>query len=98
MPWLLALADRGLTDDVAAPTRLRAGMLHAAIDDFARTTARRFHGDDSGTTDDLLARFARDHLCDPVSTRPVSERVVPDDGADAARRTGRLPSTGAARR
>ena len=50
MPWLLALADHGPTGDVAAPTRLRARMLHAAIEDFARSTARRFHGGHSGTT------------------------------------------------
>jgi hypothetical protein len=98
MPWMLALADQGLDGDVAAPTRVRARMLHAAIDDFARATARRFHGGDSGTTAELLARYARDHLCEPPSTRPVGERVVPDDAADAARRTDRLPPTGTAAR
>jgi hypothetical protein len=65
MPWILVLADQGLDGDVAAPTRLRARMLHAA--------------------------YARDRLCDPPSTRPVGERVVPADAADAARGTGRLP-------
>jgi len=95
MPWLLALADEGLTDDVSAPTRLRARMLRAAIDDFARSTAKRFHGGDSGTTAELLEQYARDHLCEPASTRRVGERLLPDDAADAdARRTGRTRSTG----
>ena len=62
MPWLLATAERGLAPDVPAPTRLRAEMLCAAIDDFARTTAERFHGGEAAPTAELLQRYARDHL------------------------------------
>jgi hypothetical protein len=62
MPWLLGMAERGLATDVPAPTRLRAEMLCAAIDDFARTTAERFHGGQAATTAELLERYARDHL------------------------------------
>ena len=99
MPWLLALADQGLAGNVAAPTRLRARMLHAAIDDFASTTARRFHGGHSGTTADLLEHYARHHLCEPASRPRVGERHLPDDEPDAdARRTGRTRSTGTAAR
>ena len=63
MPWLLGMAQRGLADDVSAPTRL-AGMLCAAIDDFARSTAERFHGGVGVPTAVLLERYARDHLRD----------------------------------
>jgi hypothetical protein len=62
MPWLLATAERGLALDVPAPTRLRAEMLCAAIDDFARTTAERFPGGEAAPTAELLERYARDHL------------------------------------
>ena len=62
MPWLLGMAERGLAADVPAPTRLRAEMLCAAIDDFARTTAERFHGGAAAPTAELLERYARDHL------------------------------------
>jgi hypothetical protein len=37
-------------------------MLCAAIDDFARTTAERFHGGEAAPTAELLERYARDHL------------------------------------
>jgi voltage-gated potassium channel Kch len=62
MPWLLDLADAGLDDSLPAGTRLRAQMLRAAIDDFARTTAERFHGRRSSSTAELLAHYAADHL------------------------------------
>jgi hypothetical protein len=63
MPWLLGMAQRGLAADVPVPTRLRAEMLCLAIDDFARTTAERFHtGGVSGPTAELLERYAHDHL------------------------------------
>jgi hypothetical protein len=62
MPWLLELAERGTGDDVPTRTQLRARMLRAAIDDFARTTAGRFRVDGAGaTTAELLAAYARDH-------------------------------------
>lgn len=65
MPWLLEIAERGDTRDVSPATRLQARMLRVAIGDFAATTARRFHGDTSGATTDLLARYAADHLRTP---------------------------------
>jgi ion channel len=67
MPWLLELVDRSVSDRVPAPTRLRARMLRAAIDDFGRTTATRFHGAGAPDTAALLARYARDHLREPVA-------------------------------
>ena len=54
MPWLLGMAERGLAADVPAPTRLRAEMLCAAIDDFARTTSERFQGGATAPTAELL--------------------------------------------
>jgi hypothetical protein len=62
MPWLLRMAKLGLAPDVPASTRLRAEMLCAAIDDFARTTAERFHGGATAPTAELLQHYARDHL------------------------------------
>jgi len=61
MPWLLELADRELGEDVPPRTRLRARMLRAAIDDFARTAAERFHSDVPGTTAERLAAYAAEH-------------------------------------
>jgi hypothetical protein len=62
MPYLLELAERG--DDDANPlgVRLRATLLRESIDDFARTTAARFHGHPSDSTAELLRAYARDHL------------------------------------
>jgi hypothetical protein len=71
MPWLLGMAERGLADDVPAPTRLRAEMLVAAIDDFARTTAERFHGGQAAPTAELLERYAGDHLRAAASPAPL---------------------------
>jgi hypothetical protein len=62
MPPLLRLADAGRAEGVAEPVRLRATMLRDAIDDFARTTAKRFHGSAAETTEELLGDYARDHL------------------------------------
>jgi len=70
MPWLLGLAQRGLEVDVPAPTRLRARMLCAAIDDFAHTTAERFHDGAVAQTADVLALYARDHLQDGARRAP----------------------------
>ena len=78
MPWLLGMAEQGLAADVPAPTRLRAEMLCAAIDDFARTTAERFHGGATAPTGELLQLYARDHL--RADARPaVVERVRAED-------------------
>jgi Ion channel len=62
MPYLLELAERG--DDDANPpgVRLRAILLREAIDDFARSTAARFHGHPSDSTAELLHAYARDHM------------------------------------
>jgi hypothetical protein len=62
MPYMLELAERGRAEDKAFGVRLRATLLREAVDDFARTTATRFHGDDSESTEELLAAFARDHF------------------------------------
>jgi hypothetical protein len=66
LPWLLDLTDRVMETDVAEPTRLRARLLRAAIDDFAHTTGERFHGGGSRTTRELLISYARDHLREPA--------------------------------
>jgi hypothetical protein len=62
MPYLLELAERG--DDDANPpgVRLRTILLREAIDDFARSTAARFHGHSSDSTAELLHAYARDHM------------------------------------
>jgi hypothetical protein len=62
MPPLLRLAEAGCSEDVPEPVRLRATMLRAAIDDFARTTADRFHRSAAEGTHELLDDYARDHL------------------------------------
>ena len=62
MPALLRLADAGRAEGVAEPVRLRATMLRDAIDDFARTTAERFHGSAAEGTEELLDDYAQDHL------------------------------------
>jgi hypothetical protein len=62
MPPLLRLADAGCADGVAEPVQLRATMLRDAIDDFARTTAERFHGSAAEGTRELLDDYAHDHL------------------------------------
>ena len=74
MPWLLGMAERGLAADVPAPTRLRAEMLCAAIDDFARTTSERFQGGATAPTAELLDQYARDHLRD--GARPAAVESV----------------------
>jgi hypothetical protein len=62
MPPLLRLADAGCAEGVPEPVRLRATMLRDAIDDFARTTADRFHRSAAEGTEELLDDYARDHL------------------------------------
>jgi len=56
---------------VPEPTRLRARLLRAAIDDFAHTTAGLFHGGGARTTRDLLTRYAHDHLREPGGGIPT---------------------------
>ena len=76
MPWLLGMAQRGLGADVPAPTRLRAEMLCAAIDDFAHTTAeplpRRRGGADRRPARALRARPP------PDGARSVPPRTTTD--------------------
>jgi hypothetical protein len=62
MPSLLRLAEAGCASGIAEPVRLRATMLRDAIDDFAHTTAVRFHRSAAERTEELLDDYARDHL------------------------------------
>jgi hypothetical protein len=61
MPALLDLAERGCEDSLPDGVRLRATMLHEAIDDFAHTISA-FHGAKGGTTAELLEAYRGDHL------------------------------------
>ena len=63
-PYLLELGRRTSTDDKPDRLRLRADLLLRAVQDLARTSAARFHGDTEGSADDLLRAYARDHLRD----------------------------------
>lgn len=69
MPALLSLAEEGRAREASDAARLRATMLRTAIDDFARTTAIRFHGSRAESTEELLADYARDHLTPTPGTR-----------------------------
>ena len=60
-PYLLALARRGTDPDAPENVRLRAELLAKALDDFAQTTANRFPRTRAGSTDEILAAYARDH-------------------------------------
>ena len=64
MPYLLELAERGCREELPDSLRLRAMLLREAIDDFARTTAARFHGHRSESTQELLEAYGRDHFRD----------------------------------
>jgi hypothetical protein len=61
MPYLQQLAERGCEPSVPLPTRLQSAMLRDAVDDFAVTTASRFHSARSGATAEILRAYARDH-------------------------------------
>jgi Ion channel len=61
MPALLDLAERGVDHSLPARVRLRATMLREAVGDFAEFTARGFHSG-SGTTEQLLDHYRRDHM------------------------------------
>lgn len=63
-PHLLELARRGAEPGRPDRVRLRATMLHEAVDDFARTTAERFHRARGKSTKEALRGYARDHLQD----------------------------------
>lgn len=61
MPKLLDLAHRGLRESLPDRVRLRATMLHEAIDDFAQT-AQSVHRLPGSTTEELLKAYSDDHL------------------------------------
>src|ERR671917_277381 len=65
MPYLLERAERGCREELRDSLRLREMLLREAIDDFARTTAARFHGHRSESTQELLEAYGRDHFRDP---------------------------------
>ena len=69
IPYLLELAERGGREDLPGSVRLRATLLREAIDDFAQTTAHRFHGERSESTPELLEAYARDHFRTPDRER-----------------------------
>lgn len=59
---LLELAEDGTRPGVAMDVRLNAITLRRAIDDFALGVAERFHGQAAGSTRQVLAAYARDHV------------------------------------
>jgi hypothetical protein len=61
-PYLLEIAQRGMSEAQPMTVRFRARLLMQAIDDLARTTAGRFHGSGATTPEELLRGYARDHL------------------------------------
>jgi hypothetical protein len=58
---LRAFAERGLDASLPPHVRLRASMLHQAIDDFAHTV-QGIHRLPGHSTEELLDAYARDHL------------------------------------
>lgn len=64
VPYLLELAHRGTGAEQPQRVRLRASLLQEAIEDLAATTSARFHRDRTGTTEEALQAYARDHLRD----------------------------------
>ena len=83
MPYLLEFADRGTDEEQAFGVRLRATVLREAIDDFAHTTAARFHGHFSDSTAEILAAYARDHFHtdDTRETQPSNAVERAADGS-----------------
>jgi hypothetical protein len=61
MPYLIQLAEHGRDPGAPARVRVRAAVLHDAVDDFAATISTRFHGARSEATAESLAAYARDH-------------------------------------
>jgi hypothetical protein len=60
-PYMLGLGQRGAREDLSGRVRMRAGLLLEAINDLALTSADRFHGENTGSTEAALAAYARDH-------------------------------------
>lgn len=69
MPVLDEIAERGRTDGNPDSVRLRAEMLHEAIEDFGHVVLDRFVLDRHDHVDDAIAGFAHDHRHD--CDRPV---------------------------
>jgi hypothetical protein len=69
VPYLMTLAERGANEEMPERLRLRALLLLEALDDLAATTGRRFLGLTGGSTPDMLAAYARDHLREPETPR-----------------------------
>ena len=74
MPSLLHLAQEGDSADCAPGVRMRARMLHGAIDDFSATIGERFLDLPSASRDKVLAAYARDNLHAPFE--PESSQVL----------------------
>lgn len=62
-PYILELADRATVAGTAEPLRFRARLMRQALDDFAATTAARFHGERAESTPAILHAYGRDHMC-----------------------------------
>lgn len=65
MPVLTEIAERGKAEEHADAVRLRAEMLHEAIEDFADTVVSRFVLHRRHDVTDAIAAFAHDHRHDP---------------------------------
>jgi voltage-gated potassium channel Kch len=65
MPCLLRLAEKGDSEDCAPGVRMRANMLHCAIEDFSATVGSRFLGLQSTSIEKVLKAYARDNLHAP---------------------------------
>ena len=61
-PYLLQVARRGAEGEVSEAGRLRAELLANALDDLAETLRERFPHIRAGSTDDVFAAYAKDHL------------------------------------
>lgn len=65
MPVLTEIAERGTSEEHPDAVRLRAEMLHEAIEEFAGTVVGRFVLHRRHDVSDAIAAFARDHRHDP---------------------------------
>jgi Ion channel len=61
-PYLVQLAESRTDEAAPAAVRLRARLLHEALEDLGATTSRGFHGTPGDSAAELLAGYARDHL------------------------------------
>ncbi len=64
MPVLSEIAERGTSDEHPESVRLRAEMLHDAIEEFGEMVLERFVLDHHDDPDDAIAAFAHDHRHD----------------------------------